>query len=189
MQNKMAFWGSKGQENKYNNYFNPGYSEIEFWMPHTSRAWILKFLLQSGLLLNVSQNSEVPSSRSFCRQRAWPPSPPTDRKNTACQPTINHPLPSSAKALPCSSYRWWAECHCMLRTWMLPVPWVSSALPLRFVPLKVQWRGWSGSWGPGAFRRDRLVSWVKWWGCRCSVNCRGCCCCWLGPFEGKLAWS
>lgn len=69
----------------------PGYSEIEFWMPHTSRACILKFLLQSGLLLNVSQNSENPSSRSCCRQRAWPPSPPKSGETQHVSP-ISHPL-------------------------------------------------------------------------------------------------
>lgn len=55
------------------------HKEIEFWMPHTSKAWILKTPLQSGLLLNVSQGSENPPSRSSCRQSAWPPSPPKRR--------------------------------------------------------------------------------------------------------------
>ena len=50
--------------------------EIESWMPHTSRAWILKCPLQSLVLLNVSQASEYPPCRSSCRQSAWPPLPP-----------------------------------------------------------------------------------------------------------------
>lgn len=69
-----------------------GEKEIEFWMPHTSRAWILKWPLQSGMLLNVSQGSEYPPSRSSCRQSAWPPSPPKrGHRHQHCINTVNNP--------------------------------------------------------------------------------------------------
>lgn len=107
----------------------------------------------------------------------------------ACQPTINHP---ATAVLDCSSYQWWADSHYMLWTWTLLVPWVSLALRLRSAPLTVQWRGWSGKWGPGVFRRDMLVLWQpwgeKWWACQCLVTWRGYCC-WLVHADQKLVWS
>lgn len=69
-------------------------TEIEFWMPHTSRAWILKCPLQSWVLLNVSQGSEYPASRSSCRHSAVPPSPPkregTSAHNQSLSTTNNN---------------------------------------------------------------------------------------------------
>lgn len=60
-------------------------------MPHTSRVWILKCPLQSWALLNVSQASEYPPSRSSCRQSAWPPLPP--KRGHMHQRCINnHPV-------------------------------------------------------------------------------------------------
>lgn len=84
--NKVLFVGVGGwfQMNScYQTEQRLWHKEIEFWMPHTSMDWILKYPLHSGPLLNVSQGSENPPFRSSCRQSANPPSPP--RKILRCK--------------------------------------------------------------------------------------------------------